>query len=276
MRPYDLQIGLLLGTLMAGACLPVSACADIVNFNEWTLVEDPPHQNFTNSVDSSSQITLSAIAGPIPSGTDIGYQSVNGSDVANSISGWAFDPAFDFAVAVDFNLSFGSPTGGFSIGMGIGEDSDGTDSAGVILASLNGGFLTFVGAARANDVTQPPVPIGVAGQANGRFIVSYDAASGDVILGVSTNGDDTPEGIGTFDGIQDTWDDESLLVSFFARGDNGLVSWSSGTADAVFTNFHVTSGTPFAVPEPSTFYLAILSLLSLVLLRGARAHRLAR
>ena len=64
----------------------------------------------------------------------------------------AFDPAFDFSVAVDFDLSFASASGGFSIGMGIGEDSDGTDSAGLILASLNGALLPFAGAARINDV----------------------------------------------------------------------------------------------------------------------------
>jgi hypothetical protein len=235
--------------------------ADITNFHEWSLLQDPPHPNLNSSVNSSSQVTLNASAGPIPIGTDIGYQSVNGTDVANSTVGWAFDPAFSFSVAVDFNLAFGNPSGGFSIGMGIGEDRNGTDSAGLILASQSGGFLTFGGAARVNDVTQPFLPIGVAGQTTGRFIVSYLASSGDVILGVSTNGDDVPEAFGTFNGIQNLWDNESLVVSFFARGDNGTFAWNSGTANAVFTDFHVISGTPFAVPEPSVFSIATVGLL---------------
>jgi hypothetical protein len=249
---------------MSVAWFPAWACADIMDFGEWTLVEDPPHPNFTSSVDSSSQITLSATTGPIPSGTDIGYQTVNGTDVANSTSGWAFDPAFDFSVAADFNLAFGSPTGGFSLGMGIGEDRDGTDSAGAILLRQNSGVLTFSGAARANDIPQSPVTILVAGQTTGRFLVSCDAASGDVMLGVSTDGDNTPEGTGTFSGIQNSWGDEALLVSLFARGDNGVDNWSSGTADALFTNFHVTSGTPSAVPEPSSFVMTSLALVGLV------------
>jgi len=263
MIKFEIRVGLLMVTLMAAMWIPVSASADITNFFEWTLVQDPPDPNLTSSVDSSSRVTLRATGGPIPLGRDIAYQTINGTDVANSTSGWAFNPAFDFSVAVDFDLSFSSPSGGFSIGFGIGEDSNGFDSAGVLLASQNGGFLTFAGGARADDTDLPIAPIGIPGQLNGRFIVTYDATSGDVIVGVSTDGDDTPEGFGTFGGLQNLWDDESLLVSFFARGDNGVFPWNSGTADAVFTDFHVISGSPFAIPEPSTFSLVGLVLMLL-------------
>lgn len=241
--------------------LSASAHAGIIDLSQWTLVQDPPHPKLTSSIDSSTQITLRATGGPIPSGTDIGYQSVNGFDVGSSTSGWAFDPGFSFSVALDFNLSFASPVGGFTIGMGIGEDRDGTDSAGVALTSQNGTLSPFFGAARVNDVTQAPVFTGVPGQATGRFIVSYDAATGDVAVGVSTNGDDLPEGSGVFSHIQNSWDNELLLVSFFARGDNGFFGWTSGTADAAFSNFHVISGVPTSlaptsvVPEPSTLLL---------------------
>lgn len=251
-------------------------CGTIMNFNDWTLVQDPPHANLSSSVDSGSQVTLRATAGPIPVGTDIGFQSVNSLDVAASTSGWAFDPAFDFSIAADFALAFSSPTGGFSIGLGIGEDRDGTDSAGVVLSSLNGGSLFFAGAGRSNDIDAPPVVIGVPGQATGRFIVAYAAGSGDVTLGVSTDGDDTPEGQGTFSAIQNSWDDESLLVSFFARADNGVASWNSGTADATFTNFHVISGSPFAVsavPEPSSVGLLSAGFLLVLCYRRRRRNR---
>lgn len=242
--------------------LAVATRADITDFHQWTLVEDPQDDNFVSSVDSSSQITLRAIAGPIGGSTDIGYQSINGANVLNSTQGWAFDPAASFSVAVDYDLSFGSPLGGFSIGLGIGEDRDGTNSAGIILASLNGGLLTYGGAARINDVTQTPLLLG-AGQSTGRFIVAYDAGVGDVTLGVSTTGDDTPDGAtGTFGGIQNAWDDEALMVSFFARGGNGFNSWGAGTADAVFSNFRVLDGTAVAVPEPPSLCLALLGLLS--------------
>src|SRR4029077_5119933 len=114
--------------------------------------------------------------------------------------------------------------------------------------------LYFGGAARINDVNQSPQPIlSVPAQSSGRLILSYNAASGNVQVGVSTNGDDTPEGTTTFSGIQHSWTNQPLLISFFERSDNSLSpAWTSGTASAVFTNFHVISGTPIAVPEPSS------------------------
>ena len=250
----------------AVVALSAAACqAAIVDFNNWTLVEDPPHANFTSSVDSASQITLRATGGPIPNATDIGYQSANGNTPATSTAGYAFSPSADFSVAVDYSLSFASPVGGLAIGFGIGEDKNGENSAGVVLLTVNGSAVFFGSAARINDVNQTPQGIAVAGQNIGRLIASYQSATGDVTLGVSINGDDTPEGTATFSAIQNSWNGGLLLTSFFLRSDNTiLAAWTSGTADAEFSNFHVISGTPLAVPEPSTFGLAALALLGLI------------
>ncbi len=262
------------GYIIIGISLSASAHAGIIDLSQWTLVQDPPHPKLTSSIDSNTQITLKATGGPIPSGTDIGYQSVNGYDVGSSTFGWAFDPGFSFSVGLDFSLTFASPRGGFAIGMGIGEDRDGTDSAGVVLTSRDGTLGPLVGAARVNDVTQVPIVLSLLGTATGRFIVSYDAATGNVTVGVSTNGDDLPEKSGVFNSIQNSWDNELLLVSFFARGDNGLSPWTSGTADAVFSNLHVISGTPTSiVPEPSTLLLFGLGAIGLIVHgRRRQAH----
>ena len=264
-----------IGCMIIGQLLSTSARAGIIDLSQWTLVQDPPHPQLTSTIDSDARISLRATGGPIPTGTDIGYQSVNGFDVGSSSAGWAFDPGSSFSVALDFNLTFGSPIGGFTIGLGIGEDRDGTDSAGVVLTSQNGLISPFFGAARVNDVTQSPVLAGVPGQATGRFIVSYDAATGDVSVGVSTNGDDTPEGFGVFSQIQNSWDNEKMLVSFFARGDNGFFQWTSGTANAIFSDLHVISGAPESiaptsvVPEPSALLLLGSGAIGLIV-RGRR------
>jgi hypothetical protein len=154
----------LVAAVLTGLFLPALAVASITDFNTWDPVEDPYHENFTGSVDSASQITLRATAGPIPFGTDIGYQSVNGDAVADSTAGWAFDPSSDFSVSVDFSVFFEDPEGGFSLGMGIGVDRHGTDSAGILLARQIGGLLTFGGASRVNDATHSLIGLGLANQ----------------------------------------------------------------------------------------------------------------
>ena len=64
----------------------ITAAGPISDLNTWTLVEDPAHPNFSSSVDSPSQITLSA-SGAVPNATDIGYQSVDGATPGTSTSG---------------------------------------------------------------------------------------------------------------------------------------------------------------------------------------------
>jgi len=235
----------------------------IADFSEWSQIRDPAATNFFGSVDSASQITLSATGGSVPHAADIGYKSVSGTTAADSTSGYAFDPSADFSIAVDFSLSV-SGVGGLGVGFGIGEDQDGANSVGVAMLTANGiPLLSFFGAARIGDVDQTPQAI-LTAQKDGRLIVTYTAATGDVELGVSTDGDDTSEGTAIFGGIQNNWNDEPLMPSFFLRSDDSAgLAWTSGTADAVFSDFHVIDGTPVVVPEPSTALLATLAILAL-------------
>ena len=69
---------------MASAA-PVLA-GSISDFFNWTQVQDPPHAGMTGGVDTALQVTLTA-TGAVPAATDIGYQSVNGVDVAGSTAG---------------------------------------------------------------------------------------------------------------------------------------------------------------------------------------------
>src|SRR5687767_7762990 len=99
-----------------------SAEAAITDLSTWTLVQDPPNANFTVTPHPTAKILLAG-NGAVPSGTDIGYQSVNGPTPAASTAGHAFDPAASFSVAIDYTMSFANtPSGGLAIGFGIGED----------------------------------------------------------------------------------------------------------------------------------------------------------
>jgi hypothetical protein len=237
------------------ALAATGAQAGMDDLSQWTLVQDPEHELFTTEDPTAAQAKLFAGNGSIPSGTDIGYQSIEGQTAATSTSGFAFDPAFSFSVAIDFSVTFTSPSGQLGIGFGIGEDRDGQDSAGAALLLNNGTpSLSFGAAARINDVSQSPQVIHVFGSSTGSLFATYDAATGNVILGAGATGATNPAGTTTFGGIQNQWDDEQLLVSFFLRSDNSLgnSAWQSGTAQATFSNFRVRSGTPLAIPEPAT------------------------
>ncbi|MCG6936776.1 MAG: VPLPA-CTERM sorting domain-containing protein [Gammaproteobacteria bacterium] len=246
--------------------MPVSA-SSIDDFNSWTQVQDPPHTGMTGSIDNLTQATLTAI-GPVPAGTDIGYQSVNGNNVASSSYGSYFSASQDFHIAVDFALTSLSPTGFAAIGFGVGEDSAGTNSAGALLAILNGGAPVFSGGARINDISQTqvlPVP-GLT--TSGRFFVHYDSLSGDISYGVNaTPGSAAPSYSGTFSGLQHSWNGDHLLASFFLRSDDPAFfsALTSGTVSAVFSNFEVLEGTPVSiVPLPAAVWLFGFGLAGLI------------
>jgi hypothetical protein len=242
------------------ACLLVLAASGaargaITDLTTWTEIQDPPNPSFTAST-TSSQATLLAGNGAIPSGTDIGYKSVNGLTPALSTAGHAFDPSSSFSVAVDFNLTFANaPSGALAIGFGIGEDGDGANSAGAVMFTSNGSPSLFFGAAaRVNDVNQPGGLIPVAASPSGTLFASYDATSGDVRLGATpAPGAAAPTGTAVYPAIQNLWAGGDLLASFFLRSDATLgPAWQGGNGQAVFSNFRVLSGSPTAiVPEPS-------------------------
>ena len=122
--------------------------ADIADFTNWYVIQDPPDENFTYSV-SSSQASLFAGAGAIPVGTDIGFATINGNTAASSSAGYIFDPNADFLLAIDYDLSFASASGALGLGFGVGEDVEGMNSAGIALITNNGApVLNFGGAAQ--------------------------------------------------------------------------------------------------------------------------------
>ncbi len=249
------------------------AQANVTDFTTWTLVEDPADPDFGASV-TSTLATVTAADGPVGSGTDIGFQSVDGATPAGSNFGFAFDPSSSFELAIDFDLSFtGSPSGLLGLGFGIGEDSDGTNSAGVAILTNNGSvFGPFGGASRINDVDQAPLVLSTGASLSGTFFVGYDAVTGDVTVGASqTPSASTPDAVGTFAGIQNQWGGGDLLASFFLRSQDlplpGFDPWQGGgTAEAVFSNLRVLNGDPKSVgviPEPATIALAVPGLIAL-------------
>lgn len=199
-----------------GFAAPASAGL-ITDFQTWKQVEDPPHVNMTGGVVSSTEVSLTAI-GPVPAGTDIGYQSINGNTVAGSSSGNYFLASQDFHIAVDFAVDAGNSTGFAAIGFGIGEDGDGNNSAGPLLAFFDGTPLGFFGGARTNnvDITPLPVPFGPSATTSGRFFLDYQSLSGNITIGVNTiPGSNLPTDTITFGALQTNWNNDSLLVSFF-------------------------------------------------------------
>jgi len=227
--------------------------ADIGDFNTWTLVTDPPHRGMTGSVDSVSQVTLRA-NGAVPVATDIGYQTVDASNVASSMQGHYFPANQTFHVAVDFDVTAANSMGLAAIGFGIGENSNGTNSAGTALGVINGNPLAFSGTARVGDVTQTPMLFGPAATTSGRFFVRYNSQSGDVTFGVSTTqGAAAPSHTESFVDLKDAWNGDPLLVSFFLRSDAVFFpALSAGSVDVVLANFEVLEGTPIALPEPAS------------------------
>jgi hypothetical protein len=247
--------------------LGLVASAAITDFDQWTLVEDPGHPGFS-AVSNATSAMLSAGNTAIPAGTDIGYQSVNGSTVQTSSQGFFFSPHADFSLAINYEWTISNNASGLlGIGFGIGEDSDGKNSAGVSMVTVSGSpFLTFGGAARVGDLTQTPIQLSTNASLVGTLFVEYQASSGDVSFGASrTINSAAPEDSETFSGIQNQWTDENLMASFFVRSDAApplIQNWQGGQADVTFGNLRILSGSPVAVPEPSC--IAVLGALGIL------------
>ena len=273
MNAFRFSIVLLLQIMLGGF-----ASAAITDFETWTPVEDPDHAGLSASVDPSSA-TLSAGNLAVPAGTDIGFQSVNGSTPASSSQGYYFSPLADFSLAIDYSWTFSNnPSGFLGLGFGIGEDSDGMNSAGVAMATSSGTpFLTFGGAGRVNDSDRGfslGNPLFNTSTLSGTLFVEYEATSGSVIVGAApVTSAAAPTLSDDFDGIQKEWAGGNLMTSFFIRSDEPTpgTSWSGGNADAVFSNFRVLSGNPVAIPEPTG--LGLLATLGIIATTTRRRNR---
>lgn len=266
MRMRLLASVFLLPSGLAGAAL-------INDLSTWTEYEDPPSAAMSATIESG--VARLGAKGAVSSGTDVGYASVDGPDVAGSTSGYYFDPAADFSIAVDFDQSASTSIGGGAIGFGIGEDRDGRNSAGVVLGFVNGAAVVFASGARVNDVDLPALPL-VSGFSVGRFFVEYRSAVGDVIVGVNaTPGASAPSVQATIAGVQNLWGDDPLLVSFFLRSQavSPIPALSSGSVTALFSGFEVLSGSPITIPEPTAAALASLALLASSFPRKGRFRR---
>jgi hypothetical protein len=269
---------LFLGLWSVLGCFPGLARPSLIDFTEWTAFEDPAHPNFSSGA-TSTTATFSAANGPIPSGTDIGYASVNGNTAATSSQGYVFAPSASFSLAVDYSLSLTSASGNIGLGFGIGEDVTGLNSAGVAFQSVDLGFSRVNGvggAARVNDVgTGGNPPLGFGVDTDGTMFLTYDGTTGNITLGwadaVGALSADVTDSTYTGSVISDNWADTPLLVSVFMRSDaTGGSAWTSGTAEGVFSDLRVISGSPIAIPEPGMVGFVLAGFGLLIWLRRQR------
>jgi hypothetical protein len=239
-----------------------STSADITDFTSWHLVEDPADANLSASV-ATSTASLTAGPGSVDVGNDIGYATIDGNTASTSSKGFVFDIDNDFELAMTYDLTFGSASGALGLGFGIGEEISGENSAGIAMITNNGSpFFNFAGAARTNNMNQAVRDTGLAASLSGTLFVGYDAATGNINLGAARSKEaNAAEATVTYLELQDEWNDQQLIVSFFIRSDaipilapNG---WGGGQAEAVFSNFRVLNGSATAIPEPGTWSVAL-------------------
>ncbi len=271
-NPMDIKVLACAVAIAVGSgLLAQGAAADITDFTNWTQVQDPANANFTGS-STMTNATLFADDGAVPLATDIGYQSVNGVTPATSTAGYMFDYTQSFSIAIDYALSFSNnPVGILSLGFGIGEDGLGMNSAGVVMVTQNGLPLgTFAGAARAGDNDAGSFITGLPATLSGSFFASYDAVTGTITAGASqTPGAAAPTATGSFNMLQDQWNDENLLASFFIRS-GPIVPWSGGNGEVVFSNFRMLDGQAIQIPAPAS--IVVFGLLGVGRRRPCRAY----
>lgn len=267
---------LLLTAFFGALATHAVALADISDFTQWDLYGDPVSANMGGS-SGPDTATLTAV-GPISSGTDVGFSSVDARTIREATQGYYFEVDSDFEIAIDYDLSHIGASGGFGLGFGIGEERTGENSAGMGLLTNDGDpFLTFAAAARINDVTQTAQITNLPSTLAGSMFVAYEAATGNITLGASTAQDAaTPEVVATYEGIQNSWNNNSLIANFFVRSQSisffAPDGFEAGTAEATFTNFRVIRGNAIAVPEPGSISLIYLISLGLCLASHSRSR----
>lgn len=273
--------------------LTASAHAAIEELTDWDLYTDSasatPAQAAAMTGSSAPNLAQLNFIDDVDqdAGFDIGYSSINANTVSDATAGYYFSAASDFSVALNFELTLTGPEGFVGIGLGIGEDLAGENSAGIALGVGSSGTTSlalFGAAGRNNDsaVIKPlsntlyqPVISSAGGSTTyaGSMTVSYDASTGDIAVGAGgVSGTSTPDPAqtsATFLAASDLpgWAGDDLLVTFFLRSDDPSIfdSWTGQAAEADFFDFTAVQGSPVQVPEPAS--LALLGLGTLVLTR---------
>lgn len=275
-------------TAVAACAITASASATIDDLTTWQFYydNDPGPGALQDATTGSSSANLAELNFiddvDVPAAYDIGYSSINANTVGGATSGYYFDASQDFTIRTHFSLNLTNPNGFVGIGMGIGEDRKGVNSAGIGFGVGTGPLsLALYGAAGTNN--DAPITSTFAltetldNEYFGSLTVSYDAATGDVTVGAAQflGAPDplAPTETFTFDGTTDlgAWAGDDLLVSFFLRSDNpGFYSnWSGTSAEADFFDFTIVEGNATQIPEPTS--LALLALGGLGLMRRRRS-----
>lgn len=278
-----------LATFLACA-LTASAQASLSDLATWDFYRDAasatPVQ--TAAMTSSAAPNLAQLNFiddvDIPTAYDIGYSSIDTNTVSNATAGYAFSASQDFTIAMHFSLTLNNPGGFVGLGLGIGEDREGVNSAGIGFgAGTFTGITTtsFAGAATNNDspvtksLSSAVSPTVTGSTYAGSLTVAYDATTGDITVGAAPQSVNAtplpPTGTATFTGSTDLadWAGDDLIVSFFLRSDAPSIftNWTGDSAEADFFDFTVVQGSPTLVPEPAS--LAMLGF-GLVCLRSRR------
>lgn len=263
--------------------------APITDFHAWNLVEDPPRDNLSSSIDSPNQVTLTA-SGSVPDANYIGYQSLNGNSPSRPVSGFAFDPTTSFSIAIDYDWSLQNAVGGSEIGFAISEYGERNNTASVQILAWNNRVLlvtesaqTQFGSVETTPLIDTDEPFSTPGAPPpmGSLHLAFDAESGDITVGSGMIGSDLVDRVGILSGdtVYNLWNAEGdiglLSVSLFLRsqqiGDGEAATlvpqFSSGLASISFSNFRVISGSPVAIPEPALLGLSVLTGFGFILRR---------
>ena len=269
---------LLTATLWCTLVAP-AAMGQIEDLTGWDFYRDPSDPGVNAAMTSSVAPNLAELNFindvDIPAAYDIGFSSVNANTAAAATSGYYFDASSDFTIAIEFELTLTNPNGFVGLGLGIGEDRAGDNSAGIAFGVGTAGIsIGSFGAAATSDnsaITKFLSPsVAATGTYAGSLTVGYNATTGDITVGAAgASAGSTPlspTGTATFTAAElPDWTGADLLASFFLRSDDPSLfsNWTGQTANADFFNFTVVQGSATQVPEPASLALLGLGVLAI-------------